>query len=64
MAADEVGWAFEVPSVEVQVAAAEGCGGDLEDGISGLLDLWVRAVFYGDLIFSVSISGSQTAGQL
>ena len=64
MAADEVGWAFEVPSVEVQVAAAKGCGGDLEDCIGGLLDLRVRAVFYGDLIFSVSISGSQIAGQL
>ena len=53
-----------MPSVEVQVTAAEGCGGDLEDCIGGLLDLRVRAVFYGDLIFSVSTPGSQIAGQL
>ena len=64
MTADEIGRALEMSSVEVQVAAAEGCGGDLEDCIGGLLDLRVRAVFYGDLIFSVSISGSQIAGQL
>lgn len=49
MTADKVGWAFEVTSVEVQVAAAEGCRGDFEDCIGGLLEVWVGAVFDGDL---------------
>ena len=64
MTADEIGRALEMSSVEVQVAAAEGCGGDLEDGISGLLDLWVRAVFYGDLVLTVSTLLSWNGGRL
>jgi hypothetical protein len=59
VATDEVWWAFEMPSVEVQVAAAEGCGGDFQDGVGWLLNLWVRAVFYGDLMLMVSSSFSQ-----
>jgi hypothetical protein len=63
MSTDEVGRAFEMSSVEVQVAAAEGCGGDFEDCVGGLLDLWVRAVFDGDLETTVStcflINGSK-----
>jgi hypothetical protein len=42
-------------SVKMQVAAAEGCGGDFEDGVGWLLDLWVGAVFYGDLMLTVSV---------
>ena len=41
-------------SVEVQVAAAERCGGNFEDGVGGFLDLGIRAVFYGDLVTVVS----------
>jgi hypothetical protein len=52
-----------MPSVEVQVTAAEGCGGDLEDCIGGLLDLWVWAVFYGDLALTVSTWFSWIGGQ-
>lgn len=48
--ADEVGWAFEVTAVEVEVAAAEGCAGDLEDGVGRVLELWVRTVFDDDLV--------------
>jgi hypothetical protein len=33
----------------MQVAAAEGCRRDFEDRIGGLLDVWVGAVFDGDL---------------
>ena len=47
--ADEVGRAFEVAAVEVQVGAAEGGGGDFEDGVGGFLDLGDGAVFYFDL---------------
>lgn len=36
-------------TVEVQVAAAEGCACDFQHGVCGLLDLGVRAVFYGNL---------------
>ena len=35
--ADEVGGALEVAAVEVEVAAAEGGGGDAEDGVGGFL---------------------------
>jgi hypothetical protein len=56
MAADEVRWAFEVSAVEVQVAAAESCGGDFEDCVGGLLDVGVGAVFDGDLGVLVSRS--------
>lgn len=49
MAADEIGRALQVSTVEMQVAAAEGCGRDFEDCIRGLLDVWVGAVFDGDL---------------
>ena len=49
MAADEVGWALQVSTVKMQVAAAEGCGRDFEDCIGGFLDVGVRAVFDGDL---------------
>jgi len=55
MSTDEVRRAFQVASVEVQVAAAEGCGGNFEDSVCGLLDLGIRAVFYGDLVLTVSI---------
>jgi hypothetical protein len=51
-------------SVEVQVAAAEGCGGDFQDSVGGLLDLWVRAIFYGDLMLIVSTMLSPNEGQL
>jgi hypothetical protein len=54
MAADEVGWAFEVSAVEVQVAAAESRGGNFEDCVGGLLDVGVGAVFDGDLGLLVS----------
>jgi hypothetical protein len=33
----------------MQVAAAERCRRDFEDCIGGFLDIWVRAVFDGDL---------------
>jgi hypothetical protein len=50
MAADEVGRAFEVAAVEVQVTTAEGGAGDFEDGVGGFLDFWGWAVFYYDLL--------------
>jgi hypothetical protein len=49
VAADEFGRAFEVAAVEVQVAAAEGCGGDFEDCVRGFLDVGVGSVFDSDL---------------
>lgn len=49
-----------MPSVEVQVAAAEGCGGDFQYGVGGFLDLWVRTVFYGDLLKIVSCRSSSS----
>lgn len=49
MAADEVGRTFEVSSVKVQVAAAEGRGGDFQDRIRWLLDVRVGTVFHCDL---------------
>lgn len=49
VAADKVGRALQVSTVEMQVAAAEGCRRDFEDRIGGLLDVWVGAVFDGDL---------------
>ena len=64
MAADEVGRAFEMSSVEMQVAAAEGCGGDLEDCVGRLLDLGVRAVFYCDLFRRVSFLSPQHKSKL
>jgi hypothetical protein len=64
VATDEVGWAFEMSSVEVQVAAAEGCGGDFQDSVGGLLNLWVWTVFYGDLILIVSTLFFDEGGQL
>jgi hypothetical protein len=54
MAADEVGRALEMSSVEVQVAAAESCRRDFEDCVGGLLEVWVGAVFDGDLGWLVS----------
>ena len=56
MPADEIRWALEMASVEVQVAAAEGGAADFQDGVGGLLELGVGAVFYGDLI-GVVVSG-------
>jgi hypothetical protein len=54
--ADEIRWALEVAAVEVQVTAAERGAGDFEDGVGGLLDLGIWAVFYRDLgQFSVSV---------
>jgi hypothetical protein len=61
---DEVGWALEMSSVEVQVAAAKGCGGDFEDRVGGLLNLWVRAVFYSDLLPAVSTPFSSDGDEL
>lgn len=49
VSADEVRRAFQVAAVEVQVAAAEGGGGDFEDGIGGFLDLGDGTVFDDDL---------------
>lgn len=49
VAADEVGRAFEVAAVEVEVAAAEGRGGDFEDCVGFFLDGGGGAVFYHDL---------------
>ena len=49
VAADEVGRAFEVAAVEVEVAATEGGASDFEDGVGGILKLGVGAVFYNDL---------------
>lgn len=49
MAADEIGRTFEVSSVEVQIAAAEGCRGDFQDRVRWLLDVRVGAIFYCDL---------------
>lgn len=57
VAADEVGWAFEVAAVEVQVAAAEGGGGDFEDGIGGFLDFGDGTVFDDDLRESAMFVG-------
>ena len=54
VAADEVGWAFEVAAVEVQVAAAEGGAGDFQDGVGGVFELGYWAVFDDDLGASVS----------
>lgn len=56
MSANEVRRAFEMSSVEMQVAAAKSCGGDLEDGIGRFFDRRVRAVFYGDLRYCMSVS--------
>ena len=49
MATDEVGRTFEMSSVEVQITAAEGCGGDFQDRIRWLLDVRVGTVFHCDL---------------
>lgn len=49
VAEDEIGWAFEMAAVRVEIAAAEGGAGYFDDGVGGLLDLRVRAIFYGDL---------------
>ena len=49
MAADEVGWAFEVAAVEVQVAAAEGGASDFEYGVGRVLQFGDGAVFDDDL---------------
>jgi hypothetical protein len=49
MAADEVGRALQVSAVEMQIATAERCRRDFEDRIGGLLDVWIGAVFDGDL---------------
>lgn len=52
MPADEVRGAFQVAAVEVEVAAAEGGGSDFEDGIGGLLELRIGAVFDDDLFMA------------
>ncbi len=57
MPADEIRWALEMASVEVQVAAAEGGAADFQDGIGGFLELGVGSVFYCDLI-GVAVSSS------
>lgn len=49
MPADEVGGTLEVAAVEVEVGAAEGGGGDAEDGVGRFLDDGGGAVFYFDL---------------
>jgi hypothetical protein len=49
MATDEIRGALEMATVEVQVTAAERGAGDFQDGISGLLDLGVGAIFYRNL---------------
>lgn len=49
MSAYETRRAFQVATVVVQVAAAQRGGCDFEDGIGGLLESWVGAVFDGDL---------------
>jgi hypothetical protein len=54
VAADEVGRAFQVAAVEVQVAAAEGGAGDFEDGVGGVLELGYWAVFDDDLCETIS----------
>jgi hypothetical protein len=49
VSADEVWRAFEMTSVEVQIAAAECGAGDFQDSISWLLQLWIWAVLHGNL---------------
>jgi len=58
MPADEVGGALEVAAVEVQVGAAEGGGGDFEDGVGGVLEFGVGPVFDGDLVFALEDDGA------
>lgn len=47
--ADETWFALQVATVVVQVAAAEGGAGDLENGVGGVLEGWIGAVLDGDL---------------
>ena len=49
VAADEVGRAFEVAAIEVEVGAAEGSAGDFENGVGGFLDLRDGPIFDDDL---------------
>ena len=44
-------WNFA--SVEVQVGAANGCGGDPEDNVVFLLDDWIRDVIDSDVVCAV-----------
>lgn len=48
------GRALEVAAIWVQVAPAEGGGGDAEDGVGWLLDAGHRTVFHGNLWDSVA----------
>lgn len=47
--ADEVRRTLQMTPVEVQVATAQSCRRDFEDGIGGLLDVRIRAVFDSNL---------------
>ena len=49
MPADEVGRAFQVAAVEMQVAAAEGGAGDFEDHVGGVLEFGHRSILHLDL---------------
>lgn len=64
MAADKVRWALHVAAVEVQVAAAEGGGGNSENGIGRELDLGVGAVFYCYLDGVVSSASCRSRDEL
>jgi len=50
MSADKARRAFQVPSVVVQIAAAQRGGADLKDGIGRPLEVRIGAVFDGDLV--------------
>ena len=49
MPTDELRGTFEVATVEVQVTATKRGTGDFEDGVGGLLDLGIWAIFYRNL---------------
>jgi len=59
--ADEVGGAFQVAAVKVQVAAAEGGGSYAEDSVGFVLEFWGGAVFDFDLGVKSDVSGEENA---
>jgi hypothetical protein len=42
-----------IPIKEMKIRAADGAGGDLDDGVARMLDLWVGDGIYPDVAFGI-----------